>query len=74
MKSDAEIAELFMPILKEHGIDAPMETVTTVVGLMKGRVSFIKDYGIPVSSSLLLRNLMMKKQSRSAGKKILLSA
>ena len=43
MKSDAEIAELFMPILKEHGIDAPMETVTTVVGLMKGRVSFIKE-------------------------------
>ena len=43
MKSDAEITELFMPILKEHGIDAPMETVTTVVGLMKGRVSFIKE-------------------------------
>jgi glutamyl-tRNA synthetase len=32
-----------VPILKEHGIDAPMETVTTVVGLMKGRVSFIKE-------------------------------
>ena len=37
------IASLFMPILKEHGIEAPMETVVTVVGLMKGRVSFIKE-------------------------------
>ena len=43
MKSDEEIAGLFMPILKEHGIEAPMETVVTVVGLMKGRVSFIKE-------------------------------
>ena len=37
------IASLFMPILKEHGIEAPMGTVVTVVGLMKGRVSFIKE-------------------------------
>ncbi|HIZ04958.1 MAG TPA: glutamate--tRNA ligase, partial [Candidatus Phocaeicola gallistercoris] len=43
MKSDEEIATLFMPILKEHGIDAPMDKVVTVVGLMKGRVSFIKE-------------------------------
>ena len=43
MKSDEEIAQLFMPILKEHGIDAPMDKVVTVVGLMKGRVSFIKE-------------------------------
>ena len=43
LKSDEEIADLFMPILKEHGIEAPKETVVTVVGLMKGRVSFIKE-------------------------------
>lgn len=43
MKSDEEIAQLFMPILKEHGIEAPMDKVVTVVGLMKGRVSFIKE-------------------------------
>ena len=42
-KSNEEVAALFMPILKEHGIEAPMEKVVTVVGLMKGRVSFIKE-------------------------------
>lgn len=40
---DRKLAELFMPILKEHGIEAPMDTVATVMGLMKGRVSFIKE-------------------------------
>ena len=43
MKDDKELAELFMPVIKEHGIDVPMETVVTVVGLMKGRVSFVKE-------------------------------
>ena len=42
-KSNEEVAGLFMPILKEHGIEAPMDKVVTVVGLMKDRVSFIKD-------------------------------
>lgn len=65
MKSDAEIAELFMPILKEHGIDAPMETVTTVVGLMKGRVSFIKELWDTCKFFLLLRNLMMKNSQEA---------
>ncbi len=38
-----ELAEMFMPIVKENGIDAPMEKVVTVVGMMKDRVSFMKD-------------------------------
>ena len=42
-KSNEEVAGLFMPILKGHGIEAPMDKVVTVVGLMKDRVSFIKD-------------------------------
>lgn len=41
--SDERVAEMFMPILKEHGIDAPMDKVVTVVGLMKGRVNFVKE-------------------------------
>lgn len=41
--SNEKVAQLFMPILKEHGIDAPMDKVITVVGLMKGRVNFIKE-------------------------------
>ena len=42
-KGNEEVAGLFMPILKEQGIEAPMDKVVTVVGLMKGRVSFIKE-------------------------------
>ena len=38
-----ELAEMFIPIVKENGIDAPMEKVVTVVGMMKDRVSFMKD-------------------------------
>lgn len=42
-KDNRELAEMFIPIVKDHGIDAPMDKVVTVVGLMKDRVSFIKD-------------------------------
>ena len=42
-KSDKEIAELFVPVLKEHGVEAPFEKVVTVVGMMKDRVSFVKE-------------------------------
>jgi glutamyl-tRNA synthetase len=38
-----ELAEMFIPIVKGNGIDAPMEKVVTVVGMMKDRVSFMKD-------------------------------
>lgn len=41
--SDEKVAEMFMPILKEHGIDVPMDKVVTVVGMMKGRVNFVKE-------------------------------
>lgn len=43
LKSNEEIAGLFEPILKEYGIDEPMDKVITVVGLMKGRVNFVKE-------------------------------
>lgn len=42
-KSNEEIAGLFLPVLQENGIVSPMEKVVTVVGLMKGRVSFVKE-------------------------------
>ena len=41
--SDERVAEMFMPVLKEHDIDAPMDKVVTVVGMMKGRVNFVKE-------------------------------
>ncbi len=41
--SDEKVAELFMPVLKEHGIEAPMEKVVTAVGLVKSRVNFVAE-------------------------------
>lgn len=42
-KSNEEIATLFLPILAQNGIAAATDKVVTVVGLMKGRVSFVKE-------------------------------
>lgn len=42
-KSNEEIAQLFVPILKEHGVEAPFDKVVDVVSMMKGRVNFIKE-------------------------------
>ncbi|HBK28919.1 MAG TPA: glutamate--tRNA ligase [Parabacteroides sp.] len=43
MKDNKEIASLFMPVVEAHGVHATPEYVEKVVGMMKGRVSFIKD-------------------------------
>ena len=43
MKDNKEIAALFMPILEAHGVKAEPAYVEKVVGMMKDRVSFIKD-------------------------------
>lgn len=42
-KDDQEIAEAFLPILKEHGVNANPDRVTAVVALMKGRVNFVHE-------------------------------
>ncbi len=42
-KSDAEIADLFAPIVANNGVDATMEQVTQVVHMMKDRVNFVKE-------------------------------
>lgn len=42
-KSNAEIANLFLPILQEKGIDKPLDYVETVVGFVKERVNFVKE-------------------------------
>ncbi len=44
MKSDSELAELFMPILKAKGIDAGMDKVAEVVSLIKERATFVSDF------------------------------
>lgn len=42
-KSNEDIAQLFLPTLKEHGVEAPLSKVITVVGMMKERVSFVSE-------------------------------
>ncbi len=42
-KSDEELARLFMPVLKEHGVLADEAYVTKVVGLVKERAYFVHE-------------------------------
>lgn len=42
-KDNKEIARLFMPVLESHGVKADIDYVEKVVGMMKDRVSFVKD-------------------------------
>ncbi len=45
-KPDMELAELFLPVLREHGVDVdsyPMEYIAKAVGLVKGRIYFVRD-------------------------------
>jgi len=41
--SDQDVARLFVPQLKEKGIDVPFERVVTAVSLVKNRVNFIHE-------------------------------
>lgn len=43
MESNEEIARQFVPMLEAEGIYEPFEQVVKVVGLMKGRVNFVKE-------------------------------
>lgn len=43
LKSNEEIAALFIPLLKEKGVSASKELIVKVVSLVKERVSFIKE-------------------------------
>lgn len=42
-KSDAELATLFQPILREHGVEVSYEVAGRVAGIMKERATFISD-------------------------------
>ncbi len=42
-KSDAELAALFQPILREHGVEVPDEIAGRAAGIMKERATFITD-------------------------------
>ena len=42
-KSDAEVAELFQPVLEQYNIDVPFDKLTRIVGLVKERVNFVHE-------------------------------
>lgn len=42
-KSDAEVAELFQPVLEQYNIDVPIDKLTRIVGLVKERVNFVHE-------------------------------
>ena len=42
-KSDKEIAEIFMPVVKSHSIEVAPELLENIVSLMKGRVNFVHE-------------------------------
>ncbi|MBP3318287.1 MAG: glutamate--tRNA ligase [Alistipes sp.] len=42
-KSDEELAELFQPILREHGVETSDELAGKAAGIMKERATFITD-------------------------------
>ncbi len=42
-KSDEELAEMFQPILKEHGVEVSDELAGKAAGIMKERATFITD-------------------------------
>lgn len=43
MTDDNVLAQQLMPLLAAEGIEAPVEKVALVVGMMKSRVSFVKE-------------------------------
>lgn len=43
MKSDDELAELFAPVLAQHGVTADKAVVAKVIGLTKDRVNFVPE-------------------------------
>ena len=42
-KSDREIAEIFMNVVKAHGVETTLDHLETIVSLMKGRVNFVHE-------------------------------
>ncbi len=43
MKSDEELADLFMPVVKEKGFSPRRDTLVRIISLVKERAGFVKD-------------------------------
>ena len=44
MKSDAELAGLYVPVLEEHGVEAAPEYVQRAISVIKDRATFVADF------------------------------
>ena len=44
MRSDSELAELFMPLLRKKGVEAEPVFVEKLIGLIKERATFVADF------------------------------
>lgn len=43
LMDNEKLADLFIPMMKEHNVEAPRNKIVTVLGMMKDRVCFVKD-------------------------------
>ncbi len=66
MKSDHELAALFMPILESKGLHVDMEYVQKVVTLIKERASFVSDFWA-IASYLFISPAEFEKYGVKAG-------
>ena len=62
-KSAEEIASLFAPVVKAHGVDESMERITKVVAMMKDRVNFVKELW-PLCSFFFIAPLEYDEKTR----------
>ncbi len=44
MKSDEELAGLYLPILREHGIEVTLEYTAKAISVIKDRATFVEDF------------------------------
>ncbi len=63
-KSDEQLAELYQPILREHGIEVSDEVAGKVAGIMKERATFISDLWDLTSYFFVAPTAYEEKQSR----------
>ncbi|MDE6857964.1 MAG: glutamate--tRNA ligase, partial [Alistipes sp.] len=63
-KSDAELAELYQPVLREHGIEVSDETAGRAAGIMKERATFTTDLWDLTSFFFVAPSEYEEKQTR----------
>ncbi len=44
VRDDNELAEAYLPLLREHGVEIPFEQAARIAGYIKGRATFVSDF------------------------------